>query len=343
MLQALSPLVEQYSIDEAFVDFTGFEKLYGQPLLFAEELKNKIYKELGFTVNIGVSNNKLLAKMASDFKKPNRVHSLFPWEIQTKMWPLPVGDLFFVGKRTEKRLLSLGITTIGELACSDRSMLHSIFKSHGDTIWKYANGQDLEIETNHESENKGYGNSITLPQDVDNASTAKLVVLSLSETVAARIRADKASIGVISVSITDADFNRVAKQETLSSPTDSTLVIYDTACHLFDTLWNGKPIRQLGVHTSKATKSQDYQYSILDYCMSSTSNAYFQEGSQNMQISFNSDKPIKAEKLKKLDKAIDSIRERYGEDSVQRACFVNSRVDHMSGGLNKAKRGESTE
>lgn len=335
LLRELSPLVEQYSIDEAFVDFTGFEKLYGQPLLFAEELKNRIHSELGFTVNIGVSNNKLLAKMASDFKKPNRVHSLFPWEIQTKMWPLPVGDLFFVGKRTEKRLLSLGITTIGELACSDRSMLHSIFKSHGDTIWNYANGNDLEIVTDHHTENKEYGNSITLSHDVTESSTAKLVILSLTETVATRIRADKAAISVVSVSIVDADFNHYSKQATLLNATNTTSAIYEEACRIFDSLWNHNPIRQLGVSTGKATKSQSYQYSIFDYAKTNQNSNV-----NEISISLNPDenKLTKSEKLRHLDKAIDDIRSKYGEDSVKRACFLKSDYNHMSGGLDKAKR-----
>lgn len=335
LLRELSPTVEQYSIDEAFVDFTGFEKLYGQPLLFAEELKNKVHSELGFTVNIGVSNNKLLAKMASDFKKPDRVHSLFPWEIQDKMWNLPVGELFYVGKKTEKKLLSLGITTIGELAKADKTMLHSIFKSHGDTIWNYANGNDLEIVTDHQTENKGYGNSITLSQDITDSSTAKLVILSLTETVATRIRADKATISVVSISIVDADFNHYSRQATLLNATNTTSAIYEEACRIFDILWNHNPIRQLGVSTSKATKSQNYQYSIFDYAETNQNN-----NANEISINFKPDenKLAKSEKLRNLDKAIDDIRFKYGEDSVKRACFLKSDYNHMSGGLDKAKR-----
>lgn len=330
LLRELSPAVEQYSIDEAFVDFTGFESLYGQPLIFAEELKNKIHNEFGFTVNIGVSNNKLLAKMASDFKKPNKVHSLFPWEIQDKMWNLPVGELFYVGKKTEKKLLSLGITTIGELAKSDKVMLHSVFKSHGDTIWNYANGNDLEIVTDHQTENKGYGNSITLSHDVVDASTAKLVLLSLTETVATRIRADKATVSVVSVSILDADFNYCSKQATLSFATNITSVLYEEACRIFDSLWSHNPIRQLGVNTSKATKSQNYQYSIFDYANSTNESDIVLNPNENVLT--------KGEKLMHLDKAIDDIRSRYGEDSVKRACFLKSEYSHMNGGLDKAKR-----
>lgn len=312
LLRTLSPTVEQYSIDEAFVDFTGFETLYGQPLIFAEELKNRIREELGFTVNIGVSTNKLLAKMASDFKKPDRVHSLFPWEIEEKMWGLPVGDLFYVGRKTEKKLQAMGIMTIGELAHTDKQLLQSVFKSHGLVIWNYANGYDMELVTDHQVANKGYGNSITLPQNVVDASAAKMVLLSLAETVGTRIRADKAYINVVSISMVYDDFNSITKQMTLLSATNLTDTIYQEACRLFDSVWNHAPIRQLGVHTSKATKEQDYQYTLFD--------------GQNH------------EKLEKLDSAIDKIRARFGEDSVQRACFLRSDYQHMSGGLDKAKR-----
>ncbi len=155
LLRSFTPTVEQYSIDEAFCDFTGFELIYGAPVVFANELRAKIKTELGFTVNIGVSNNRLLAKMASDFKKPDMVHTLFPHEMQKKMWPLPVRDLFFVGHSSEKKLKSLGIKTIGELAGSDPEMLRSHFKSFGQVLWNYANGHELELIIDDDIPNKG--------------------------------------------------------------------------------------------------------------------------------------------------------------------------------------------
>ena len=131
LLQQYAPVIEQYSIDEVFCDMTGTEKLYGNPVDFAHRLKNIIKKELGFTVNIGVSENKLLAKMASDFEKPDKVHTLFPSEIREKMWPLPVNELFFAGKSSVAKLHSLGIHTIGELASTDVSILRSVLKKQG--------------------------------------------------------------------------------------------------------------------------------------------------------------------------------------------------------------------
>lgn len=312
LLREYSPTVEQYSIDEAFMDMTGFQSLYGDPVIFAGQLKDKIRSELGFTVNIGVARNKLLAKMASDFKKPDMVHSLFPWEIEKKMWSLPVGELFFVGRRTEQKLISLGITTIGDLAKTDPDILRSHFKSHGEVIWNYANGNDVQIVTDHQVANKGYGNSITIHFDVTDAQTAKMVLLSLSETVGARIRADKAYISVVAVSIVDYEFHHYSKQTTLLSSTNVTEKIYGEACQLFDILWNHMPIRQLGVHTSRATKEYAYQYNLFDR--------------------------DKFERLEKLNIAIDTIRDRYGEDSVKRACFIGTEHEHMTGGIDKAKR-----
>lgn len=311
-LRQYAPFVEQYSIDEAFCDMTGTEKLYGSPVIFANQLREGIYKEFGFTVNIGVSNNKLLAKMASDFKKPNLVHTLFPNEIESKMWPLPVDDLFFVGRATRKKLTALGIHTIGDIARCDKSILISHFKKHGEVIWNYANGHDVEIVMNHQAANKGYGNSITIQFDVTDANTAKMVLLSLCETVGARIRADKASISVVAITILDHEFNHCSRQCSLHTPTNVTEKIYEVACRLFDQTWDHAPIRQLGVSTSKATNESSQQIDLFD---------------QN-----------RMERFSKLNHAIDQIRCKYGEDSVKRARFLNNECGHMTGGIDKEKR-----
>lgn len=301
LLRRFAPVVEQFSIDEAFCDFTGTKALYGDPVEFAYKLKDMIKTELGFTVNIGISSNKLLAKMASDFEKPDKVHTLFPDEIAKKMWPLPVSDLLFVGKSTVKQLHSLGIFTIGELANTDVNILKLHFKKHGEEMWKSANGIDEMHLRDKEAANKGYGNSITLPHDVTDREQAHLILLSLSETVGARLRADHAYISVISVNIRDTDFKQSSKQITLASTTDITEEIYQNACRLFDELWDQSPIRLLGIHTSKATSES---YTQIDL--------------------FNSEKN---EKLSKLNSAIDQIRDRYGKDAVKRAIFVKDESD----------------
>ncbi len=297
----------QYSIDEAFCDFSGTEGIYGQPLTFAHQLQQQIYEDLGFTVNIGVSSNKLLAKMASEMKKPNQVISLYPEEIPSKMWPLPVAELFYVGKKTQDTLKKLGIKTIGELAHTDLSILKSHFKSHGETIYNYANGKDLEFDLKQEVSNKGYGNSTTLAKDVTTWEESKLILLSLCESVSARVRADQAFIQVISISIVYSDFTHHRKQMTLASPLNTTMEIHKHACHLFDLLWNHSPIRQLGVGTSHATKTKIHQYNFL-------------EGNR-------------FEQLEKADAAIDKIRKIYGKDSVMRASFLNQSKQHIIGGF----------
>lgn len=299
ILEDYSPDIEQYSIDESFVDMTGMQNLFGPPIEAAHTIKDRIYNELGFTVNVGISTNKLLAKMASDFKKPNLVHTLFPDEVPTKMWPLPVSDLFFVGRQTTKRLHSLGIFTIGELAHTDKQIIHDNLKGHGDVIWEFANGigdsMDDVANKNRKPANKGYSNETTLAFDVTDAALAKEILLSLTETVAVRVRADKSYISVVSVYYVDNEFRHTSKQMTLSSATNVTDEIYHYVCTLFDQLWNGSPIRLLGVQTSKATSESNRQYSL------------FEERD--------------VEKLAKLDAAIDKIRHKYGDDSVKRASL----------------------
>lgn len=308
-LAQFAPEVDPYSIDEAFCDMSGTQALYGDPVIFAEKLREDIFKQFGFTVNIGISTNRLLAKMASDFEKPNRVHTLFPDEIQSKMWPLPVGALFSVGKSTQKKLSDLGIQTIGDIARCDRTLLVSQFKKHGDVIWHYANGIDLGTVTKNHVQSKSFGNSITLHYDVTDTDTAKSILLSLCETVAARIRADKSHIGVVSVFLTDCDFNQQSKQCTLTAPTNITECIYDAACGLFDAMWDHTPIRLLGVSASHPTSDSSQQLSLFD--------------------------SKQDERRQKLNCAIDEIRSKFGEDSIKRARFIGSDYNHMAGGLSK--------
>lgn len=312
LLQQYAPVIEQYSIDEVFCDMTGTEKLYGNPVDFAHRLKNIIKKELGFTVNIGVSENKLLAKMASDFEKPDKVHTLFPSEIMEKMWPLPVNELFFAGKSSVAKLHSLGIHTIGELASTDVSILRSVLKKQGEVLWNYANGHDLELVTDHKVPAKGFGNSVTTAFDVTDEYAAGNILLSLCETVGARIRAAKAYISVVTVTIVGNDFSRYSRQTSLPSTTDSTEMIYEISRKLFSEIWNGTPIRLLGVSTGKAQNESYEQLTLFDN--------------------------TKNDRLKQLDSAIDRIRHQYGEDSLIRASFLETKNAPMTQGMNKAKR-----
>ncbi len=318
LLKEYSPVVEQYSIDEAYIDMTGTEGLYGKPLGIAHKIKDRIYEELGFTVNIGISCNKLLAKMAGELEKPNLVHTLFPNEIEKKMWPLPVGELFFVGKATERTLKLLGIRTIGELARADVKLLKLHLKKQGELIHQYANGIDTSLVQEEKAPHKGCGNSMTIPYDVNSVDSAHLVLLSLCETVGTRLRAVGVEASCLSVSIVDTFFERKSHQMLLPHPTAVTKEIYSYSCKVFDELWDHKtPIRQLGIYTTKLEKEGHHQFNLFE--------------------------TPKNKKNEKLDKAIDTIRNKYGEDAVMRAAFVGSKLDHMAGGISKEKKSGITQ
>ncbi len=299
ILHKYSDKVEQVSVDEAFMDMTGMEKLFGEPVLIAEKIKSEIYDTLGFTVNVGISSCKILAKMASDFQKPNKIHTLFPEEIQSKMWPLPVGDLFSVGKASAKKLNSMGILTIGDLAKTNPEILKSHLKKHGESIWKFANGLDDSPVEPVPAESKGYGNSTTLPADVTESAEAKKILLSLAEKVGRRLREDDARIEVVSVGIRFFDLSNISHQTVLNAPTNITAEIHSAACKLFDEMWDGTPIRLLGIQTGRVSRG---------------------ESNRQMSLFDNTD----YEKLEKLDSAIDSIRKKFGSDAICRAAFMES-------------------
>lgn len=297
ILRQYSDTIEQFSVDEAFVDMTGTRRLFGEPLDAAHRIRKQVSRELGFTVNVGISSNKLLAKMASDFQKPDRVHTLFPEEIPAKMWPLPVRDLFLVGRSAEKKLLSMGIRTIGEIAHTDRALLVANFKKYGDVLWRYANGMDdSEVETVR-PDNKGYGNSTTLSFDVTDARSAKEILLGLTEKVCQRLRKDDVRVESVSVQFRFNDLTRASHQCALPAATNITQEIYAHVCRLFDEKWDGTPIRLLGVATTRVSK---------------------EERGRQMTLFDDTD----YEKLEKLDRAMDSIRNRFGASAIQRASSL---------------------
>lgn len=306
MLMEYSPYVQPFSIDEYFLDYTGMEKHFGNPLVAAYTIKERIKKELGFTVNIGISTNKLLAKMASEFEKPDKVHTLFKHEIPQKMWPLPVEELFMVGNATVAKLHAKNIFTIGDLANTDPEFLKYWLKSQGILIWQYANGIDNSTVKNGIYDIKGIGNSTTTAFDVQDKKTAKMVLLSLCETTAMRLRNAKKCCSVICISLKDFKFNSFSHQKKLDLPTDCTNKIYKKTCELFDEVWDGKPLRHIGVRLSELCGSEFYQVSIFE---------------RDIQ------------KYKALDKTIDEIRLKYGTRAVVRSCFLHSGLSPLAGGV----------
>lgn len=304
-LKTYTPDIEQVSVDECFLDFTGISYLYSSPVEAAFAMKDAIYKKFGFTVNVGISVNHLLAKMASDFEKPNKVHTLFPEEIPTKMWQLPISDLYMAGKSSVNVLHKLEIRTIGELAKSDPKLLELHLKSHGRTLWEFANGIDHEKVRRGHVENKGIGNSTTLAKDAVTEEEAKKVLLMLSESVAGRLRKEKQRAGMVSVEVKYHTFQTVSHQKQLEEASNADQVIYQAACELFLELWNGEPVRLLGIRTSKLKdESEPVQMSIFDF--------------QKVQ----KEQSVKNEKHQKLDRALDEIRKKYGEDAVQKGTLL---------------------
>lgn len=303
ILREYSPNIQRYSIDECFLDYSHGEKHW---IDASYEMKERIKKELGFTVNIGVSSNKLLAKMASDFKKPDLVHSLFPYEIRDKMWPLPVEDLFMVGSRTKAKLNSRGIFTIGELANLDMDYIYSWLKKPGLLIWEYANGMDKSIVRSNPLPVKSVGNSTTTSFDVDNRKEAHMVLLALSEKVGMRIRDINQCGYVISVSIKNNYFFSYSHQKRLDIPTYSTNTIYRTAKILFDEIWQGEPLRHISLSLSNLLDNDFYQLSLFE---------------------------SSSKKEERLDKTIDKIRTKFGPESVFRSCFLYSGINPLIGGV----------
>lgn len=299
-----TPDIEQVSVDECYMDFTGIAHKYHSPVAAAFEIKDAVYEKFGFTVNIGISVNHLLAKMASDFEKPNKVHTLFPEEISVKMWPLPVSELYMAGRSSVEVLNKLEIRTIGELAQADPDLLELHLKSHGRTLWEFANGKAGDKVIRERVENKGIGNSTTLPKDVTTEEEAKKVFLWLAETVGGRLRKENVKARMVSAEIKYSTFQSVSHQKQLIRATNADKVIYEVACELFRELWNGEPIRLLGIRTSKLVdETEPEQMSIFD----------FQSEMEQ--------KTPKDEKHEKLDKALDQIRKKYGKDAIIRGSL----------------------
>ncbi|AUS96718.1 DNA polymerase IV [Clostridium thermosuccinogenes] len=308
ILKDYSDRIQVFSIDEVFLDYTGMEKVLGDPVKVAHHIKDRIKKELGFTVSIGISTNKLLAKMASDLKKPDAVTTLYREEIPFKMWKLNVRDLYMVGAATEAKLMKMGIYTIGDLANTEVEYLRYKFKSWGEVLWCYANGiENSEVKPEGEIPYvKGIGNSCTIHFDVEDRETAHKVLLSLVETVGMRLRHGNFCCRLVQVSIKTNELKSYSHQRKFFVPTDCTNAIYEEACRLFDEAWKGEPIRNLGVRVSELCGNDFVQLSMLekDY-----------------------------EKQRKIDKAIDGIRMKFGSLSVFRAGFLYSRLSPLQGGI----------
>lgn len=295
--------VERFSIDECFLDLTEYLKPGEDLIKLGITIKERIKKEFGFTVNVGVSDDKILAKIASDFEKPDKIHTLFKSEIQDKLWKLPVSEMFLVGKKSIPKLNRMGIKTIGDLANTDKANLIKEFGKYGYTIWKYANGNSEE-EVNYLPEKpKGIGNSITLPYDVANLQELEVTLVELVEKVAYRLRKENMYATVVNVQLKNKEFKNYSHQKKLMTRTDSTNEILNTAKELLNELFTGEAIRLIGVRVDGLVEKEEMQLSIFD----------IKEDSKN----------------RKLDDTMDKIKEKYGYNIITRATELKGNIKHQ--------------
>lgn len=294
LISKYTPDIEKLSIDECFIDYSKVKNLYGDPVEFAHKLKKEIKKTLGFTVNIGIANNRLCAKMASDFLKPDRVHTLFQNEIEEKMYPLPISDLFGVGKSTSKKLRELNINTISDLANSNYEKLYPYFKNQTDRLIKSAQGIDDSIVRPKKAEMESISNSTTISYNLNYIEEIYKYLYPLVENVSATLRKRNKFANQVGVVLKDKYFKTYSHQRKLSNPTNNTDEIYDIAKILARELWNEEGIRLVGVSVSKLSSSINYQISMFDN---------IEEVKQSSE----------------LDKTLDKLKETYGNNIINKA------------------------
>lgn len=295
-----APVMESFSIDEVFLDMTGTSLIYPDPIKTAHEIKDKIRNELGFTVNVGISTNKLLAKMASDFEKPDKVHTLFPEEIPTKMWPLQVRDLLFLGKASEKKLTEAGIYTIGDMAHAREMEIQTLLGNKaGHQLWQYARGIDDSPVRVQPEEAKGFSVETTFNDDIISVEQMLPILLEQCDVVTTRMRRKGKKCTSVSVTFRTLDFRNRSHQTTLPNATDMTDEIYKNAKKLFIESWKGEPLRLIGVALTNLTNESFEQMSL------------FEDNEQK-------------ERHRKLDATMDAIRQKFGNDKITRASIMNS-------------------
>lgn len=295
LIRNYSPDIEQASIDECYLDYTKVRNLYGDPYEFAKKLKQEVNEKLGFTINIGIANNKLCAKMASDFEKPNKIHTLYSYEIKEKMWPLPINELFGVGKKSTEKLLKLNIKTISDLANADIKKLIPYFKNQSRLMIDWANGIDDREVISKEVAYKGMSNEITLQSDITEKTKLYEHLLFLSDKLALRIRKENKYATVISVTLKDKYFKRRSHQKKIDKPANTTEAIYENAKKILDEMWNDDSVRLIGIRLDKLTDKIVIQKSLFD-------------------------DEIKEDNLN-LEKIVDKLKEKYGMKVIGRASL----------------------
>lgn len=309
ILYEYTPVIQRYSVDECFCDMSSSPETAENPVKAACEIKERIKKELGFTVNIGIGRNKLCAKMAGELRKPDMVHTLWPDELQEKLWPLPVRELFMVGRATERKLIKYNIRTIGDLAKANPVFLRSVLKSHGQLVYEYANGiDDSSVTVNSEIIRKGIGNGLTYPYDMETEEEISREALALCERVGSRLRKLNRTAGLVSVYLRSSNLSGYSHQVKLHRCIDTTTEIYETAIQLIREMWKGEPVRAMSISVAELSHDNHVQLSIFD----------------------RKDRG----KTERLDRTVDEIRNMFGDGSIFRGTFANSDTDPIQGGVN---------
>jgi len=304
LLSKYTPDIEVASVDECYLEYTGVKKIYGDELEFAQKIKKEIFDELGFTVNIGIANNKLCAKMASDFEKPNRIHTLYSYEVEKKMYPLPVGELFGIGRMTAKKLNELGIKTINDLAHTDLYFLSHYFKNQAVIMINSAKGIDDSLVISDNEELKGIGNEITIDHDVSSKKELEQHLLYLADKVTRRLRNTNRYAFVVVLILKDKYFKRVTRQKKLKNATNVTDEIYKLSKQILEELGEIEPVRLIGLRLGNLVEKTEHQISLFDdICVH--------------------------EKDESLDKTVDSLKNKFGSGIIKKASLIN--VKHKDG------------
>lgn len=302
LISNYTPDIEKLSIDECFIDYTKVKKLYGDPIKFAYRLKKEIKSKLGFTVNIGIANNKLCAKMASDFLKPDRVHTLFSDEVVNKMYPLPIEELYGVGKSSSKKLRELKINTIGDLARTNPEYLSKYFKNQAIKMIQSARGIDNSIVVSERPESTSISNSTTTNYNLTTIEEINKVLFSLVENVCISLRSSNRYAYVIGVQLKDKFFKSYSHQQKLKNATNSTSEVYEISKKLAKEMWNEEGIRLVGVSLSNLVNDNNHQISLFEDINKKESN-------------------------QKLDEVVDKLKKTYGNKIINKASLLDNKIN----------------
>lgn len=301
LLSKYTPDIEVASIDECYLDYGKVKKLYGDEFEFAKKLQKEIYDTLKFTVNIGIANCKLCAKMASDFSKPNKIHTLYQHEIKKKMFPLPVDDLFGIGKQTSHKLHQINIHTISDLAHADATYLYKYFKNSAVKMVEWANGYDNSEVIAEQAERKGISNTTTLPKDMNSTEEIFPILHAIAENVGLSLRKKNKYTKTIAIIVKDKFFKSYSHQKQLVNPTCSTSDIFEISKELFLEAWKREPIRLIGIRLDNLVENVTYQVSLFE------------------------DEKEHQEK-ETLDFVVDEIKQKFGDKAIKKASLTDNHI-----------------